>query len=204
MHSPGPADAEKNLLPKDGILIYRSDLFGPAESQALMERLTETIQWDRPRLKLYGKEFPIPRMAAWYGDPGTTYKYSGIVNEPLPWTKELLLIKEKAEIASGTTFNSVLLNLYRSGDDHMSWHADDEKSLGKDPVIASISLGEVRRFGVKHRKDQGQGPIVLELGSGSLVLMKGSMQEHWHHRIYPTKKSLGPRINLTFRKVISS
>lgn len=204
MRASGPGIPEENLLPKDGILIYRPDLFGPVEAETLLHRLTETIQWDKPSIKIFGKLIPVPRLTAWYGDPESKYVYSGILNHPLPWTKELLHIKEKAELASGTNFNSVLLNLYRTGEDHMSWHADDEKSLGKDPVIASISLGQERRFGVKHRKDQTLEPIVLELGSGSLVIMKGSMQEHWHHRIYPTKKVLGARINLTFRKVISS
>jgi alkylated DNA repair dioxygenase AlkB len=191
----------KNLLPKNGSLFYRPDLFKPDEARKLQETLTETIQWDRPSLKMYGKEFPIPRLAAWYGE--MEYKYSGINNIPHPWTKELLSIKKRVEEASGAEFNSVLLNLYRNGEDHMSWHSDDEKSLGVNPVIASVSFGEVRRFSVRHRKDKELSPITLELASGSLVIMGGEMQEYWHHRISPSKKNLGPRINLTFRKVIS-
>lgn len=182
-------------------MIYRTDLFDPDESKSLMEILTKTIQWERPLFKIYGKEFPVPRMTAWYGE--VEYKYSGIINLPLPWTEELLMIKEKAEDASGAEFNSVLLNFYRSGVDHMSWHSDDEKSLGVNPVIASVTFGEVRKFSVKHRKDKTLKPITLELASGSLVIMKGEMQEYWHHRINPSKRPMGPRINLTFRKVIS-
>ena len=204
MHSNGRLNSEINLLPKNGVMTYRPDLFGPVEASQYLGILTQTIQWTKPSIKMYGKEFPIPRFAAWYGDPETTYKYSGITNVPLPWTKELLVIKKKVELAAGTDFNSVLLNLYRDGKDHMSWHADDEKSLGKNPVIASVSFGEVRKFGVKHRYEKDLESLSFELASGSLVLMSGEMQEFWHHRIHPTKKLLGPRINLTFRKVFTS
>lgn len=199
----GLPDPEKNLLPQDGVLRYRPDFLSPDEARFFLESLERSIKWDQPSLRLYGKEFPIPRKAAWYGDPDTTYKYSGILNTPLPWTKELLILKEKVESATQSSFNSVLLNFYRDGSDHMSWHADDEKSLGKNPIIASVSLGAIRRFGVKHRYDKTLSPFTLELGSGSLLVMKGEMQEFWHHRIHPTKKPLSSRINLTFRKVIS-
>ncbi len=203
MRLPGFTNTEENLLPKDGILTYRPDLIDPVGAGDYLGTLTETIQWSQPSINFFGKLIPVPRFTAWYGDAGVVYTYSGVKNDPLPWTKELLLIKKKVEDASGTKFNSVLLNLYRNGNDHMSWHADDEKSLGENPVIASVSLGEVRKFGVKHRYDKDLEPLSLELESGSLVLMKGEMQEFWHHRIYPTKKPMGPRINLTFRKVIS-
>jgi alkylated DNA repair dioxygenase AlkB len=182
-------------------MFYRPGLFDPAESQSLLNALTDTILWERPNFRIYGKEFPVPRMTAWYGD--VEYKYSGIINVPLPWTEELFLIKVRAELACAHEFNSVLLNFYRDGNDHMSWHSDDEKSLGIDPVIASVSFGEVRKFSVKHRKDKTLKPITLELDSGSLVIMKGEMQKFWHHRINPSKRPMGPRINLTFRKVIS-
>lgn len=201
MHLPGLLNTDENLLPKDGILTYRPDLFDPVGARELLSTLTETIQWSQPSIKFFGKLVPVPRFAAWYGDPDATYTYSGVKNIPIPWTPELLAIKKKVEETSGTTFNSVLLNLYRDGNDHMSWHADDEKALGVNPVIASVSLGEVRKFGVKHRYDKELPPVSLELASGSLVIMKGEMQEYWHHRIYPTKKPMGPRINLTFRKV---
>lgn len=189
-----------NLLPKDGTLLYRPDLFTPEEASAYLLTLTETIHWDRPEIKLWGKLIPVPRLTAWYGE--APYTYSGILNIPHPWTKELLAIKEKVELACDTEFNSVLLNLYRDGSDHMSWHADDEKSLGKKPVIASVSFGAERKFGVKHRYDKNEESLSLELASGSLVIMKGEMQTFWHHRIHPTKRPKGPRINLTFRNVI--
>lgn len=184
-------------------MTYRPDLFGPVEATRYLKILTEKIQWSQPSIKFFGKLVAVPRLTAWYGDQGATYVYSGIKNEPIPWTQELLAIKNKVESVSGTSFNSVLLNLYRTGADHMSWHADDEKSLGENPIIASVSLGEVRKFGVKHRYDKDLESMSFELGSGSLVVMQGEMQEFWHHRIHPSKKILGPRINLTFRKIIS-
>ena len=201
MPLPGPTNPEKNLLPQDGILFYRPDFLSPDEARSFLETLTETIEWDQPEIKFFGRLVSVPRLTAWYGE--AVYTYSGITNYPHPWTRELLILRKKAEEACGSDFNSVLLNLYRDGSDHMSWHADDEKSLGPEPVIASISLGEVRKFGVKHRYEKDLEPVSLELGSGSLVIMKGKMQEFWHHRIHPTRKPKGPRINLTFRKVIS-
>ncbi len=201
MHLPGPSNTDENLLPQDGILIYRPDFIGPDEAQVYLKTLTETIYWEKHSIKFFNRLVEVPRLTAWYGDK--EYKYSGVLNIPLPWTEELYDLKEKAEKACETTFNSVLLNLYRDGNDHMGWHADDEKTLGINPVIASVSLGEVRKFGLKHRYDKSLKPISFELGSGSLVIMKGEMQEFWHHRIHPTKKSKGARINLTFRNVIS-
>lgn len=201
MRLPGPTNPEENLLPQDGILLYRPDFFSPDEARSFFSILKDTIAWERPSLRLYGKDFPIPRFAAWYGD--VEYTYSGHLNIPMPWTEELFDIKERLETACETPFNSVLLNYYRDGSDHMSWHADDEKSLGENPVIASVSLGEVRKFGVKHRYEKSLPPLSLELGSGSLLIMKGKMQEYWHHRVHPTKRPKGPRINLTFRNVIS-
>jgi len=202
MHLPGPSNTDENLLPQDGILIYRPDFMGPDEALEYLEKLTTSVDWEKHSIKFFNKLVPVPRLTAWYGDK--EYKYSGVLNVPLPWTEELYELKERAEEACETEFNSVLLNLYRDGDDHMGWHADDEKSLGINPVIASISLGEVRKFGVKHRYDKTIRPLSLEPQSGSLIIMKGEMQEYWHHRIHPTKKSKGARINLTFRKVISN
>ncbi|MFL5785893.1 MAG: alpha-ketoglutarate-dependent dioxygenase AlkB family protein [Bacteriovoracaceae bacterium] len=204
MLSIGPRNSDiENLLPKDGVLTYRPGVFPPDEAHLLLEKLISTIEWSQPSIKLYGKSFPMPRLSAWYGDEGTTYKYSGILNIPLPWTRELLLIKKKTEEATGTTYNSVLLNYYRSGADHMSWHADDEKSLRLGPVIASISLGETRKFSVKHKHEK-LPTISLSLDSGSLVVMKGKMQDSWLHRINPSKRVTDPRINLTFRNVTSA
>lgn len=192
MHLPGQLNTD---------LIYRPDFIGPDEAQMYLDILTDTIFWENHSIKFFNRLVEVPRLTAWYGDK--EYKYSGVWNVPYPWTKELWELKELSEKACDTPFNSVLLNLYRDGDDHMGWHADDEKSLGVNPVIASISLGEVRKFGVKHRYDKTIKPIAFDLASGSLVIMKGEMQKHWHHRIHPTKKSKGARINLTFRNVIS-
>ena len=199
MHLPGPQDTEENLLPQDGTLIYRPDFIGPDDALVFLDKLTHNIDWENHSIRLFNRLVEVPRLTAWYGD--MEYKYSGVLNIPLPWTHELYELKELAEKACKTEFNSVLLNLYRDGNDHMGWHADDEKSLGKNPVIASVSLGEVRKFGLKHRYDKSIKPVSLELASGSLVIMKNEIQEYWHHRIHPTKKQKGARINLTFRKV---
>ncbi len=191
-----------NLLPKHGELTYLPSFLSIVEAGTSLALLSDSIEWKSETITLFGKKIPMPRLTAWYGNPEAIYTYSGLKNIPLPWTPELLFIKERAEETTQTTFNSVLLNFYRDGNDHMSWHADDEKSLGDKPVIASVSLGEKRKFGLKHRFEEGL-KLNLELESGSLLIMKGEMQEFWHHRIFPSKKPLGARINLTFRNVIS-
>jgi alkylated DNA repair dioxygenase AlkB len=190
----------ENLLPKDGSLLLEEGFYGLQESQQLFELLEQEIAWETRKIKLFGKVHDVPRLSAWYGDPGKSYTYSGIRMEPQPWTDSLKAIKARVEAFAGRPFNSLLLNLYRNGTDYVAWHADDEKELGENPVIASLSLGETRRFQLRHKSDKDI--VSLELGSGSLVLMAGTIQTHWMHRIAPTKKLLGPRINLTFRQII--
>lgn len=152
---------------------------------------------------MYGKTFDVPRKTAWYGYEGFNYKYSGIECNPDPWTKELLEIKTVIEhFLPQQCFNSVLLNLYRDGNDKVSWHADDEPGLGTNPTIASVSLGATRRFDLKH-KEYPEQKLQLELNLGSLVIMTGSLQHHWLHQIPMQKRIMEPRINLTFRTIIS-
>jgi alkylated DNA repair dioxygenase AlkB len=163
--------------------------------------LHSKIKWKQEQIKYYGKVFPVPRQTAWYGFEGLNYKYSGISCNPEPWTKELLDIKKVIEhFLPEEDFNSVLLNLYRNGNDKVSWHSDDEPELGINPTIASVSLGAVRRFDLKHKEDPSQ-KLQIELHSGSLIVMKGAMQHNWQHQIPAQKRINEPRINLTFRTI---
>jgi alkylated DNA repair dioxygenase AlkB len=152
-------------------------------------------------MKMYGKEILLPRLTAWYGDENARYKYSGIVNIPLPWTEELLLIKHKVEEISQTKFNSVLLNYYRNGNDSMGWHSDDEKELSTNPTISSVSFGATRNFQFKHKSVKKSNQNFL-LNNGSLLIMKGETQHNWLHQVPKTKTIIGERINLTFRAVL--
>ena len=164
--------------------------------------LTEEIPWVQNKIRFYGKESLVPRLESWHGDKGMSYTYSGIKMDAKPWTKNLLMIKESIEPIAKTTFNSVLINYYRDGKDRVAWHSDDEKELGKNPVIASVSLGAERKFKLRHKKykeNQLQHEVFLQ--SGSLLLMSGSTQHHWLHEIPRTAKPIGPRINLTFRVI---
>lgn len=201
MFLPGIMNQENiNLLPKDGVLTYYPGLFKPAESEDIFEKLRSGIQWRSDEITLYGKTHPQPRLTCWYGD--RSYSYSGITMHPDPWSKEILGIKSRAEDISKNKFNSLLVNYYRDGNDHVSWHADDEKELGPNPCIASVSFGEIRRFQLKHRFDKNQEMITLDLEPGSLLIMAGSIQRYWVHRIAKTAKPKHGRINLTFRQII--
>lgn len=192
----------KNLLPNDGILHYIPDFYKAAQATASFNTLLKNIQWQQDRIRMYGKEHNLPRLQAWYGDEGTDYRYSGIDLTPIPWIPELLRMKKKIEKFCDEDFNSLLINLYRTGSDYVAWHADKEKELGPKPYIASLSFGGVRKFQLKHKKDPDQEIVSLDLEAGSLVIMAGEIQKYWNHRIVPTKKACDPRINLTFRKVI--
>lgn len=170
-------------------------------SEAFEQIRFSHIQWQREQIKMYGKHIALPRLTSWYGDPGKVYRYSGITSQPQPWNKGLLYIKERIEQATGFRFNSVLLNWYRSGDDHMSWHADDEPELGANPVIASVNFGQTRDF-VLRRIDDPTQKIVIPLPHGSLLLMAGELQHYWQHSVPKRKKVKGSRFNLTFRTIV--
>lgn len=186
-----------NLLPQDGNLIFEPNFLTPQEADELFNHLKQVIVWEQKEITIYEKTIPIPRLTAWVGSD-VYYAYSNIDNQPQPWTEPLLKVKEKIENTYNIKINGCLLNLYRSGKDHISWHSDNEKELGDTPNIASISLGEERNFQVKH-KFLPLDKISLKLNSGSLVLMQGVMQRKWLHRLAPTSKPVGERINLTFR-----
>lgn len=185
------------LLPRDGSAMLHLDVWPSDEAHRMFQKLSADLKWHQPRIFVHGREIDQPRLTAWYGDEGRAYSYSGIRLEPLPWTSELSTIRGVCEQLAGTTFNSVLANLYRNGADSVAWHADNEPELGKDPVIASVSLGAVRRFDLRHR---ATGVTVkTDLPGGSIVVMSGLSQSHWVHQVPKTARQVGPRINLTFR-----
>ncbi len=188
-----------NLLPAAGVALYRSDFFSQEEADNYMEQLHQEIAWEEAEIKMFGKMVKIPRLQAWYGTK--TYSYSGLKMIPHPWTPLLLDIKERAEHLAQVNYNSVLLNLYRDGSDSMGWHSDDEKELGYNPNISSISLGGERHFHLRH-KGKAHPTIKVLLEHGSLLLMKDEIQHHWQHQITKTKRSVAPRINLTFRTIL--
>ncbi|MBL7777558.1 MAG: alpha-ketoglutarate-dependent dioxygenase AlkB [Chitinophagales bacterium] len=174
---------------------------GKSLSDKLFLQLKESIEWRSEEIKIFGRWVMQPRLTAWYGNAGKTYRYSGIEMKPLPWTPYLLEIKNKVEKQCDVSFNSVLLNYYRTGADSMGWHSDDEPELGKNPVIASVSFGAERLFCLRHKKEKSL-QVKLKLTAGSLLIMTGETQHHWQHAIPKTTKPIGERINLTFRKII--
>jgi alkylated DNA repair dioxygenase AlkB len=189
-----------NLLPRDGIARLHEHALAEADSRRLFDELMALTPWRHEVATVMGRRVPIPRLTAWHGEAG--YVYSGIRMTPAPWNAPLLELKAVAEACAGRAFNSVLLNLYRDGRDSVSWHADNEPGLGRNPVIASISLGAVRRFQMKHR---GSGErVALDLPPGSCLVMAGATQHHWLHQIPKTGREVGARINLTFRAMAAA
>ena len=170
------------------------------EANQLFDTLKKNIIWEKQKIKLYGEVHDVPRLTAWYGDPNKSYIYSGIKLNTNPWNAALLKIREKIEKISKIKFNSVLLNLYRSGSDSVSWHSDDEPELGRNPVIGSLSLGETRQFQMKHKFNRDLKQKIL-LQHGSFLLMRGKTQHHWLHQIPKRNNLKGERINLTFRLI---
>lgn len=186
-------------IPDAEVTFYRN-FYNQRESDELFQTLCNEINWRQDKIKLYGKEVNLPRQTAWYGDKGKSYTFSGIHLDPEPWTLRLLQIKEQIERVAKVSFNSVLLNLYRDGNDGISWHTDAEPELGKNPVIASVSLGGTRRFMFRHKQNKDLKAEV-ELTHGSFLLMAGATQHFWQHQIPKTSKLVEPRINLTFRVI---
>lgn len=189
----------RSLLKQNGEVIFYPNLFNQTEADRLYSQLYCEINWQQECLKLYGKAVPLPRLTAWYGEK--QYAYSGIAMQPQPWNETLIAIKDRIEPLANTQFNSVLLNLYRSGSDSVSWHSDDEPELGKNPIIGSVSFGGTRKFSFKHRYNKDFGRIEIDLNHGSFLLMAGETQHYWMHQISKTKRSITPRINLTFRLI---
>ena len=202
------ATAPLNLLPhkdqslpiEDGELLYWPGFVAPSDADRLFEALKQTLAWRQDQIKLFGRQCWIPRLQAWYADPGIRYRYSGLELAHHAWTDELQQLRQRVEQQCCHRFNAVLANLYRDGLDSMGWHSDDEPELGTHPVIASLSLGQPRPFKLR-RRNQPDQQYEIELEHGSLLLMGGALQHHWQHALPKRLRLKQPRINLTFRRV---
>lgn len=193
-------DPTENLLPNDGTVNYFGKILSQKDATHYYEKLLQGIEWKNDEAVIYGKLIVTPRKIAWYGDKNYSYTYSNTTKYALPWTKELLELKQLSEKLTGATFNSCLVNLYHNGDEGMAWHSDAEKALEKNGVIGSLSFGAERKFSFKHKRTKDTVSLILE--HGSLLVMKDETQTNWLHRLPPTTKKFGPRINLTFRTII--
>ena len=197
-----PSDPSVNLLPGEGVVNYYGKLMSASEANAMAQALLDRIEWRNDEAVIYGKRIITKRKVAWYGEEAFSYTYSNTTKTALPWTPELLFLKNLAEKHSGETYNSCLLNLYHDGSEGMAWHSDGEKDLRKNGAIASLSFGAERKFCFKHKKSGEKIDVFLE--AGSLLVMKGETQTHWLHRLPPTTKVHQPRINLTFRTIVTN
>ena len=193
---------KKNFLDlQDAELEYYPEFIPKRLADHYLNILLEIPDWKHEKIKLFGKEIFQPRLTALFGESGRNYTYSGLEMHLMPFSGELLAIKAECERYSNNQFNVCLANLYRDGNDSMGWHADDEKELGKEPVIASVSFGAERIFHLKHKQDP-TAKHKIRLQHGSLLIMKGTTQQFWKHQLPKTKKTVGPRINLTYRKIL--
>lgn len=190
----------KRVLIEDK-LNYFTEAIDFEESRKYFKMLKETIEWGQDEIMMFGKRMKVPRLTSWYADPNVKYSYSGLQLTPRCWTPELLELKTKAEQLVNQSFNSVLLNYYRAGTDSMGWHSDDERELGVNPIIASITFGYPRRFLIREKADNSNKKEI-ELEDGSILIMKGDFQEKYQHSIPKTAKKVGERLNLTFRKIL--
>jgi len=190
----------KNWLPQEGTVNYYGKLLDQNEADFYLNKLLETIEWRNDEAIIFGKKIITKRKVAWYGEKPFEYTYSNITKYALPWTKELLELKTLIEKETGETFNSCLLNLYHNGEEGMAWHSDGETDLKKDGAIGSLSFGAERKFSFKHKQTGEKVELILE--HGSLLVMKGTTQTHWLHRLPQTKKVFRARVNLTFRTII--
>ena len=193
-------DKPINLLPKDGVVEYYGALVPLQEADCFFENLLNKIEWKNDEAVILGERIVTKRKVAWYGDKPFKYTYSKTTKSALPWIKELLVLKRLVEEKTDESYNSCLLNLYHTGAEGMAWHSDSEKDLKHNGAIASLSLGENRKFSFKHK--QSKETVSLVLQHGSLIVMKGITQKHWLHSLPPTKKVSTPRINLTFRTIV--
>ncbi len=193
-------DITKNLLPADGEVNYYGKIFSRKEADDHLDKLLTGIEWKNDEAYMLGKLIVTKRKVAWYADTPFEYTYSNITKTALPWTNDLLVLRSIIEKTTGETFNSCLLNLYHTGTEGMAWHSDGEKDLKKNGAIGSLSFGAERKFSFKHKHTKETVSLLLE--HGSLLVMKGSTQTNWLHRLPPTTKTSKPRVNLTFRTIV--
>lgn len=189
-----------NLLPQQGEVLDYGVIFSPAQADRYLHALLSEIPWKSDQVVIFGKTITTARQVAWYGDRNYNYTYSGRTRSALVWTPELAAIKKVVEQHAGASYNSCLLNLYADGSQGMGWHQDNEKELGPNPHIASVSLGAERRFDLRHKESREK--VSVALSHGSLIVMKGSTQHYWQHQIAKTTKVTEPRVNLTFRTIL--
>jgi alkylated DNA repair dioxygenase AlkB len=194
--------ASNNILNKDGIVYYYGKILSSKVANQCFDLLMQNIQWENDDMVFFGKHVTTKRKVAWYGNFEYVYTYSNSTKRALAWTKELCEIKQMVEKYAGTKFNSCLLNLYHNGNEGMGWHSDDEKPLGKNNTIASLSFGAERKFSFKHKQTKQIVWLVLE--HGSLRVMKGATQSNWLHSLPKSKSVTQSRINLTFRTMHES
>ena len=194
-------DPNTNLLPRDGTVLYYGKIMDYSKAEYYYNRLLENIEWKNDEAVIFGKLIITKRKVAWYGDKNFKYSYSNVTKEALSWTTELLELKSLTEQITGETYNSCLLNLYHDGNEGMACHSDGEKDLKKNGAIASLSFGAQRKFAFKHKTTKETVSLMLE--QGSLLVMKDETQTHWLHRLPPSKKIIKPRINLTFRSIVT-
>jgi len=192
-------DPNEPVIIKNGLYRYFPSFFKKNQANSLMAALENNIQWNQEKMNMYGKTIYLPRLTSWYGDRDKTYSFSGIKLNPLSWNEDLLRIKSEIDAICNVNFNSVLLNLYRDGNDSISWHTDAEKELGLNPIIASVNFGAEREFQLKHDNTGEKISIVLQ--HGSLLIMEGELQHYWKHQIPKRKNINRSRINLTFRVI---
>lgn len=193
-------DRTANILPYDGIVNYYGKICTKELADSFLQKLLNDIEWKNDQAIIYGKLIVTKRKVAWYGNKPFAYTYSNITKQALPWNNDLLDLKAMIAQQTGHTFNSCLLNLYHTGEEGMAWHSDAEKDLQKDGAIASLSFGAERKFSFKHKQTAEKVEVFLE--HGSLLVMKGTTQTHWLHRLPPTTKTKLPRVNLTFRTIV--
>jgi alkylated DNA repair dioxygenase AlkB len=196
----GALDESINHLPYDGEVNYYGRVFDRLQADHYYALLLSTIEWRNDEAIIMGKHIITKRKVAWYGDRPFEYTYSKTTKRALMWTPGLLELKAISEQRTGETYNSCLLNLYHTGEEGMAWHSDGEKDLKKNGAIASLSFGAERKFAFKHKRTDEIVSLLLE--HGSLLVMKGTTQTHWLHRLPPTKKIHSPRVNLTFRTIV--
>jgi alkylated DNA repair dioxygenase AlkB len=189
-----------NILPFDGEVNYYGPVLPASEADHYLAVLLNTIAWKNDEAIIFGKHIITQRKVAWYADKEFSYTYSNTTKQALYWTPELLQLKALVEKLTATSFNSCLLNLYHNGNEGMGWHSDDEKALGKNTSIASLSFGAERKFALKHRASKQGTSLILQ--HGSLLVMKGATQTNWLHSLPKSTKITTPRVNLTFRTMI--
>ena len=202
MSTPSLFSDQQELLPFDGSALLFPKFLEPTQTSQIFQQIMDETPWEMPEMVMFGKKYPQAGLSTWFTNTGVKYVYSGITRVPHAMTPMLTRVLDRCASKSGAEYNSVLVNLYRDGNDSVSWHSDNEEINGSEPTIASVSLGTTRRFDLRH-KESGE-TLRVDLEDGSLLVMSGLSQHCWVHQIAKTKSKVGPRINLTFRRVVTS